>query len=968
MRLKLCILFIFSFFIAKAQVFVFPTNTWVDSVYSSLSKEEKIGQLIMAAAYSDANQDNTAELEQLIKQYKIGGLIYFKGSPGRQARMNNHLQSLSEVPLLIGIDAEWGLNMRLDSTIKFPRQMSIAAFDDDSLIYLMGKDIALQCKRMGIHINFAPVVDINNNPANPVINDRSWGENKLLVTRKSHAYMKGMQDQGIIACIKHFPGHGDTETDSHKDLPLINLSYERLDSLELYPFKALIDSGAMSVMAAHLYVQTLDPMPGLPSSLSRRIIKNKLVDSLGFRGLIFTDALNMRGVKKYFGAGDIEVKALEAGSDILLFPEDVPKAIAAVKTALDSCYLDSLEFEHAVKKVIAAKYFAGLNNYKPVELENLDQDLHSSLGLEVLDEITSRQTTVVKRDKSDLPLPKDKKIACLALGDNAWNSFHKAMNRYGKYDFYGIQRDASDREFDNLKKYLLAEKYDLIVVSIHNTNRLQSRMYGLSAKSILLTEELDRSKSDVVLVSFGIPYNLQYFKDINNIVVGYQDIDLNMEKAAETVHGSINWEAKLPITATEKWKAGTGVIREAENPGLTYTLPENKNLHSSDFKVIDSFVNKAISDQVMPGCQVLVAYKNEVIYSKAFGKHTYEGNRGVKESDIYDLASITKVASTTLAIMHLYDRGKIDLNKKASTYVKELRNTNKKDITLKQLLTHTAGLQSWIPFYIKTLDSTGTYYSICRDEQYCIPIAEGQWGKQSLRDSIWNWILESPVKKHANYLYSDLSFYILQKVVEEFDDEGLDHYVNKHIYDPLNLGNLSYLPLKHFDHDRIIPTENDSVFRKQLIKGYVHDPGAAMLGGVAGHAGLFGNAGDLAILMQLLLNKGVYNGVEVFEPGTINKFTAYADPLRHRRGLGFDKPEPSPNKGTPCSRCCSPSSFGHSGFTGTYVWVDPTYDLIYIFLSNRVYPDAANNKISRTNLRTNIQDSIYHILGKEGCH
>ncbi|TNE80689.1 MAG: glycosyl hydrolase [Bacteroidetes bacterium] len=964
MRFIFSITLLFSALISQGQAYVFPTNQWVDSVYQNLSREERVGQLIMAAAYSDANQDNTAELEALIQHYRIGGLIFFKGSPMRQANMTNYLQAQSPIPLMIGIDAEWGLNMRLDSTLKYPRQMALAAFDDDSLIYRMGFDIAQQCKRLGIHVNFAPVVDVNNNANNPVINDRSWGENKWVVIRKSNAYMQGMQDAGIIACIKHFPGHGDTETDSHKDLPLLDFSYERLDSLELVPFRALIDSGAMSVMAAHLYVEALDTTPNLPSSLSRPIIHGLLQDSMGFKGLVFTDALNMHGVKKHFKGGEIAVKALQAGNDILLFPEDVPLAIQAVITALDSCEIDSLEFEHSVKKVLASKYKLGLNRYKPIDTASLYQDLHDAAGLHILDETSERQITVVRRHKHALPLPKDKKIACLAIGERPGNQFHQAMNRYGKYDYFSIDRNASDFTFAQLKKYLLQERYDLIVVSIHNTNRLVSRMYGLSAKSVLLVEELDRSKSEVVLVSFGIPYNLRYFKDLDNIVVAYQDIDLNMEKAAAAIHGHSRWEAKLPITVNEELEAGLGVERKADTALLNFSNPQRLDFSMHGLSRIDSLIEQAIRDSVLPGCQVLVAQQGRVLFNKSFGHHTYEANsKVVSETDIYDLASVTKVAATTMAIMHLYDKGKIDLKKKASFYVKALRGTNKSNITLQELLTHTAGLQSWIPFYLKTLDSTGAYYSFCRDDDYCIPVAQDQWANRRVTDSIWSWIVESPVKKPGHYLYSDLSFYLLQKVVESFDKEGLDHYVSKNIYEPLNLANLAYSPLEHFNHDRIVPTEKDSIFRRQTLLGYVHDPGAAMLGGVGGHAGLFGNAGDLAILMQCLLNKGHYGNVKLFSENTVYRFSRYDNVLKYRRGLGFDKPEPDPKKGTPCSRCASLRSYGHSGFTGTFVWVDPEYDLIYIFLSNRVYPDAANNRISKTNLRTHIQSIIYQEIG-----
>ena len=963
-RILLLFLCFFALRNSHAQVYRFPTNAWVDSVYSSLNPEQRIGQLIMAAAYSKPNQVNETALLEMIKRYQIGGVIFFKGSPQRQVEMLNTLQNASSVPLLVGIDAEWGLNMRLDSTIKFPRQMALAAFDDDSLIYEMGREIGRQCKRMGIHVNFAPVADVNNNPNNPVINDRSFGEDKLVVSRKSLAYMRGLQDEGVIACINHFPCLGDTETDSHPDLPLIRFPYARLDSLELYPFQYLVDSGAMSVMSAHLYVTTLDPMPKQASSLSRRIIKGKLIDSMGFDGLIFTDALNMKGVSKFFNSGELEVKALYAGNDVLLFPEDIPAAIRKIQIALDSCLLDSVAFEHSVKKVLAAKYFVGLDKFQPIATKELHDDLNNGPALNLLDEVSSRQLTLVEKKKKTLPLRKDRKIACVSIGSSGWNAFHQSMNNYGNYDYYGIQRDAKALEFNQLHDYLKQEDYDVVIISLHNTNRLKTKQYGLSPRGIELVKEINRF-SEVVLVSFGIPYNLQYFEDQENILVAYQDIDLNMEKAAEALHAAIPLEGKLSVTVSKEWPYQTGIEMPADSTQLRHGVPEKVGLKSKDFQRIDSAINYALEKEVFPGCQVLVAKSGEVIYSKSFGYFDYSKKQAVQSNSIYDIASVSKVAGTTLALMHLFDHGKIDLDKKSSVYLKSLKKSNKRDLTLRDLLTHTAGLQSWIPFYKNTLDSSiyTALYSACRTDEYTLPVAQGMFAHKSLSDSIWNWIIESPLNKKGEYKYSDLGFYILQQVVEEVSNMSLDAYLEKHVYGPLQLANISYNPRAHFSLDRLVPTEYDSIFRKQVVTGFVHDPGAAMLGGVAGHAGLFSNSNDLAVLMQLLLNGGVYRQTRIYSEKTVNTFIGYSDITKSRRGLGFDKPEPNPEKGTPCSRCCSPLSFGHSGFTGTYIWVDPQHDLIYIFLSNRVNPTADNNQISRLNVRTNIQDLLYEFLG-----
>jgi len=947
----------------QAQHFRFELDIVIDSLYQSMTREERVGQLIMAAAYSDPAQDNREELKLLIERYHIGGLIFFKGTPHRQVMMTQELNSLSKSPLLIGMDLEWGLNMRLDSTVKFPRQMTIAASRDDSLVFAMGKEVGKQCRAMGVHINFAPVVDINNNPENPVINDRSWGENRELVTRLSERYMQGLQDAGIMACLKHFPGHGDTRTDSHKELPRLDLSYSRLDSIELYPYRQLIPKGAMSIMAAHLHVPVLDPFPKIPSSLSRRIIKNKLVDSMGFEGLIFTDALNMEGVKSIYPPGKLEVQALYAGNDVLLFPEDVPKAIQSILLALDSCILDSVEFEHAVKKVLAAKQLL-IHDETVRDPNELEKVLHSNKAYQLQEEMSKGPLTILKKNKKSIPLNSDKKIACVAIGNHAWNSFQQAMNRYGQYEYFGILRNASNIEYKHLQAYLEQEDYDLVLFSIHNTNRIESRNYGISDQALNLMNELNK-QGETAIVSFGIPYNMNLYDEPENLIIAYQDIPLHMEQAAAALHGRLPMKGKLPVGAAH-WKFDAGLSVEVTDPNtLTYSYHEKLGYAFDAFKPIDSAIEYAIQNKILPGCQVLVAQGGKVIYQNNAGYQTYDRRFAIQEQTIFDLASITKVSATTMAIMHLYQRGKINLDKKASRYVRSLRGTNKKDITLRQLLTHTAGLQSWIPFYLQTIDSQSytQFYSVCKTDQWCLPLNDGMWGSIDLKDSIWQWIIASPVKENQGYVYSDLSFYILQQVVEHFDKKGLDHYVDKHIYGPLNLPNMGFHPSRLFDQNRIAPTEVDQVFRRGLVHGHVHDPGAAMMGGVAGHAGLFSNAGDLAVLMQLLLNGGVYNDVRIYSAETIKLFTAYQGLPAHRRGLGFDKPQPNRNIGTPCSRCASPMSFGHSGFTGTFVWVDPKHDLIYIFLSNRVYPSAENNKISKLNVRTNIQDMIYQIIG-----
>ncbi len=941
----------------RCQTFQTETNKAIDSVFQSLSLDQKIGQLIMTSGYSSSERYNLGELEYLVRNYQIGGIIFLKGSPHKQALMTNQLQQQSKIPLMIGMDAEWGLHMRLDSVINFPRQMALAATDSDSLIYEFAQSVAFQCKRLGVHINFAPVVDINNNPLNPVINDRAWGDSKKQVIRFSEIYMNGLQQNGILACIKHFPGHGDTETDSHFDLPVIPFSQKRLDTLELAPFQYLIDKGAKSLMTAHLYVPALEPMKNLPSSLSQRIIRYKLRDSMGFNGLIFTDALNMKGVTKFYKRGQLEVMALMAGNDILLFPEDVPMAVAAIKTALDSCLIPMEQFEQSVKRMLEAKYQLGiLHQTKLIDTANLIADLNNARDTKLQAVLAEHIITGIRWDKKEKSKAKQK-CALIALGDKSHNSFQQMMLRYGNYDCFGISPNTKPIFYANLIAYLKQEDYDKIIFSVHNTNRYAKRNYGLNSQDLELMRLVSEyTATDVV--SFGIPYNLSFFDNAKNLLVAYQDLPFMQEKAAMALSGVMPISGKLPVSfgGHESLEVFT-----FDSTLLHFDKPERFGYLETDFSNIDSIIQYAIQEKAMPGCQVFVSKGNQVLLNKSYGYHDYDKTTEVSENDLYDIASITKIASTTLIIMDLYERKKIELDDNISKYIKELKKTDKARITIKELLTHTSGLKAWIPFYESTTNKEDLYFCHEPNSFFCEPVARGYFTNPNMRDSVLKWIAESKLNKSGQYLYSDLGFYLLQMAIEKITKTTLDKYFEKHFAEPMQLSHITFKPKEKKTYLCTVPTEYDYIFRQQQINGTVHDPGAAMLGGVAGNAGLFSNAVSLATLFQPFFYQGYYRNQKYFKPSTIELFCK-AQNKNNRRGLGFDKPELNLEKSTPCSKYASPASFGHSGFTGTFIWIDPTYDLVYVFLSNRVNPDASNNKLVKWNVRTAIQDEIYKIL------
>ncbi|MFL5729988.1 MAG: glycoside hydrolase family 3 N-terminal domain-containing protein [Cytophagaceae bacterium] len=943
---------------------------WADSVLGSLSQDEKIGQLFMVAAYSNKTEDHYKEIDQLVSQHHIGGLIFFQGGPVRQAILTNRYQAEAKVPLFIAMDAEWGLSMRLDSTLSYPKQMTLGAIADDKYIYRMGADIASQCKRLGVHINFAPVVDVNSNPANPIIGVRSFGEDKVNVANKGIAYMKGMQDNKVMANAKHFPGHGDSETDSHLTLPVINQPMDRLNDIELYPFRRLIQDSLMSVMVAHLYVPALDKTPNKATTLSKAVVTGLLRNELGFKGLAFTDALNMKGVSSFYKPGEVDLLALLAGNDILLYAENVPLAIQKIKKAIKSKDITQEEIDSRVRKILVAKHWAGLYNRKPIALPNLYEDLNNSEAKAFRQMLYEQAVTVVKNDKDYLPVKiiDTTSFASVSIGLDKGNPFQQGLSNYAPFDHFVIpNKNSADSAYAEVLQQL--NPYEVVVVGLHNTSVFNYSNFGISESSKRFIEKLSVKKR-VILAVFGNPYSLKLFTYSKNLICAYEDNETTQKIVPQLIFGAIRSTGSLPVSAdAATMKVGTRALIPETLSRLRYGFPENAGLDSKVLSRIDSIANKAIADGATPGCQILVAKNGMVVYNKSFGYLTYDKLRPVTNSTIYDIASISKVAGTLQAVMFLQERGLIDLNQKASYYLPELKRTNKEDLMLKDILTHQAGLIPFLPHWKRTIDSSGSfssaYYSKVKDLQHPNEVIPGLYSIASMEDSLWKWTIESDLlklekkKKKYGYVYSDLGFYIMKRIVEGQINQPMDEFLEQNVYERLGLPILTYKPLNKFPVERIAPTEDDKYFRKALIRGNVHDPGAAMMGGVAGHAGIFSNANDLAILMQMNLQKGSYGGQRYLIPETLPLFTQQQFD-KNRRGLGWDKPEPS--GGGPTSDYASVSTYGHTGFTGTAAWVDPDQNLVYIFLSNRIYTDAGNTKLIKSGTRTSVADVIYQSI------
>lgn len=934
---------------------------WVDSLYQSMSLKEKIGQLFMPMVFSNQDHNANKNIVDLIKNYHIGGIIFSKGGPVRQAQLTNLYQAASKTPLLIAIDGEWGLGMRLDSTYTFPWNMTLGAVKDTNLIKRLGEQIGKQCKLLGIHINFAPVVDINTNPQNPIIGNRSYGENKFNVTTKALAFMNGMQSQGVMASAKHFPGHGDTDTDSHKTLPTISFSQERIDSVEMYPFKKLISKGLSSVMVAHLNIPSLESETGIPSTLSKRIVSEILLDQLNFKGLVITDALNMKGASNSSEPGDIELQAFNAGNDILLVSENIPKAVQKIEEAYTKGEITEERLAHTVKKILSAKYKADLNDYKPIGIYGLVEELNSIENDVLNEELFENAITVAKNTNKILPLKRleNKKIAYVALGDDSGVDFYKTLQKYAQIDH------VKEKKLDQLIQKL--NTYNQVIVGFHRSNRSPWQPYKFTDKELTWLYEIART-NNIVLSIFTKPYALLDLKSTENfesIIVAYQNSTTAQQKTAQLIFGALPAKGHLSVSCGEDFIEGIGEEFEAISR-LGYSIPERVGVNSLLLSKIDSVANYAIKEKMTPGIQLLVARKGKVIYAKNFGKHTYKNAGRVKFNSIYDVASLTKILATLPLLMELEEQGIVSLDSKLSDILPEYKDSNKADITIKKMLSHYAQLRPWVPFYAFTLDSatqkpSSEYYRSKRSKKFGIEVTNKLYLRNDYTDSIQKTIIETELLSKLRYRYSDLPYYMLKQFIEEHYNQTLDNLVQQHFYKSLGANYTTYNPRDKFKLNQIVPTEIDTYYRYQKIHGYVHDMGAAMQNGVGGHAGIFSNANDVAKIMQMYLQDGYYGGKRYFKGKTIKKFnTCYFCEHDNRRGIGFDKPQLE-DEGPTCG-CVSMTSFGHSGFTGTYAWADPEEDLVYVFLANRTYPEAEKNRLLKENIRTEIQRLIYESI------
>ena len=951
---------------------------WVEKQLSEMSLKEKIGQLFIHTVAPLNTQSNRANIYNAVKEYKVGGLLFSGGQVGNQAILTNYAQELSKVPLFIAFDGEWGLAMRLKNTPHFPRNRVLGCIQDNQLLYEYGKEVARQCKEIGVQINFAPVADVDINPRNPVINTRSFGGDPKNVAQKVVAYSRGLEDGGVLSVAKHFPGHGDTEVDSHKALPVLNFDRARLDSIELYPFKEVIHAGLGGIMVGHLEVPELGKNP---ASLSAHVIDNLLCRELGFRGLVFTDALEMKGVSQN---ENLCAKALKAGNDLLLAPRNLKRELNGVLEAVKSGWLSEKEITEKCRKVLTYKYALGLKTKPHVQISGLDKRLNRTEVAELISRLQKAAITVVNNTGGFLPLDaKLRGTTVLNIGKpSSGLEFYSRLKQY-----LPLRRImATSDSMSAIRKELVNSQRVIVVINSNDYNKYKPMLEKLPDSLPVVYVYLMplKTMSDMEVC----------WKKAAAVVLGHTDELEIQRQVADVMAGRAVADGRLSVAVSDLFKPGDGVTMSPKVSRIY--KPEDYGMSSAVLKGIDEIALEGIKAKAYPGCQILILKDGVPVYDKCFGTFTYEKSKEVEADNLYDLASLTKTTATLLAVMKLYDNGKFGLTDRVSDYIPVLKGTGKERITIEELLMHQSGLPAFWPFYKKAIDEesyTGAFYRTRPDaghhrqidtrlfvidhfgykkelvskvfsSDYPLLVSDSMYLHRSFRDSVLQQIAGVPLKDRR-YRYSDLNFILLREIVENITKIPMNIFLQKEFYKPMKMEHTLFLPLRRFAKDEIVPTVKADYLRKGgMLQGYVHDESAAFLGGVSGNAGLFSTAGDVAKVYQMLIDGGVYEGVRYLSKETCDLFLTHTSKIS-RRGLGFDKPDKKNEAKSPCAAEAPAEVVGHTGFTGTCAWADPKNKLVFVFLSNRIYPRPFDHKqLMRLNIRPRIQQVMYQAMTK----
>ncbi|HMK38431.1 MAG TPA: glycoside hydrolase family 3 N-terminal domain-containing protein [Bacteroidota bacterium] len=922
----------------------------VDTLLASMTLDEKVSQMVMVRAsghYFSTDSELFERLERLVSVRRVGGIIMAQGDVYSEAVLLNRLQSMSRIPLLVAADFERGIAMRVRRGTRFPDAMALGATRNAEYAYRMGKTVALEARAIGIHQNYAPVADVNDNPLNPVINTRAFGDDPMLVRTMVGAFIRGTIDGGCIATAKHFPGHGDSGTDSHLDLPVIDLSRARLDSVELASFRAAVEAGVQSVMIGHLAVPALDSL-GLPASLSAPMVSGLLRNEIGFRGLIVTDGLEMRALTRGFTPDTVAVLAVRAGADVLLVPPDPDLAVNAILGAIRKGEITEERVNESVRRMLALKHQIGLDRRRTVDIESIASRIGTRPNRHLAREIARDAVTLLKNRNALLPLPPDGPMHIVALlaadveddrTDVDRPGSPAASEPVGTYFSQLLRRRSPGTEILRLSPESDARetgdalarirRADVAILCLFVRVRTASGKIDLPEYLRAFAARASETSTPLVVLAFGNPYIAGNIPDAGSIMCLYGDDEPVSEAAAEALFGEIPVHGRLPVSIPGKYPFGSG--QDIPQTQLRRDDPAVAGFDPEDLQRVDGIVTGAIADSAFPGAQLAIVKDGLLVYDRSFGRLTYDpASPPVDDGTMYDLASLTKAIATTSAVMKMADSGKIGLDDPVAKYIPAFGAGEKAAITIRDLLLHRGGFPPFRRLWLECPDPA------------------------AVMDTIAATPLVAPPGDTT--IYSDLGFITLGKIVEKVAGMPLDAFVKKEFFVPLRMRSTMYVPPESL-RARCAPTEADTAWRRSVVQGTVHDENAAFLGGVSGNAGLFSTASDLALYMQMLFNKGLYAGRRYIGEKTVSEFIEKRGPGQER-WLGWDMRSP---RGSSAGAFFSGASFGHTGFTGTCIWADPTRNLAVIFLTNRVYPTRANQRIAR--VRPAVNDAVMRALG-----
>lgn len=951
------------------------SGRWADSVMASMNLRDRVAQLMVPRLDIADNAAGQSQLRSVVAGQKVGGILLGKGKASDYAGLISFAGSVAPVPLMVTLDGEWGPAMRVTDAPRFPYNICLGAITDDGLLYDYGREVARQCRELGISVDFAPVLDVNSNPRNPVIGYRSFGEDPARVSRLGVAFSRGLADGGVMPVGKHFPGHGDTDTDSHHALPVLNRTAQELEQTELVPFRDYIAAGMPGIMTGHLTVPALDPT-GAPASLSAAITTGLLKNRMKFNGIVFTDALAMKGAKTSGEANNC-VAALKAGADVLLQPRSLAADIQAVVSAVKSGDISEKQINKSCRKLLVWKHRSGLVQSARPKVAGIASRLNSASAKDMIERLAEASMVCVRNDGDLIPVGSltDRKIAVVTLGAAAENTFSEYCRKYARVTAYGFTAGPIPAA-----KIAEINKSDLAIVLVTTS----------SSWAATALKQIDtRSKVAVVLANpIKIAGLSSALGNYGAVLIGGDDIKAMRKAAAQAVFGGIDITGRMPVAVPglAPLGAGTDIVRTR----LGYASPEAMGFDPDLTRRIDSIARAGVASGAYPGCQVVVARGGRVVVDSSYGK-LERGGAEVTGETLYDVASMTKATATIAGLMKAYDEGLFRLDEPISHYIPELEATEKSGLTPSQLLYHESGMPAIINVSKVMMDPASYSGPLTKGRQAPgygiriaarvygnssarlrrditsatatkdnpVEIASGIYGGTTLRDTIMSRIHQAPLRASKSYRYSCLNFCLLMEMEENVT--GTDHarWVKSEIFGPLGAWHTGFRPREYYSSAKIAPTENDAFLRRQTVRGYVHDEIAAFSGGVQGNAGLFSTASDIAKYSQMLLNGGVYGGERLLSEATVRKFTDSRS-RGGRRALGFDL------MGHPLSDDDTGgySIFGHTGFTGTCFWIDPDNELIFVFLSNRVNPSRDNRAFTRLNPRGLMMKAIYESLGR----